>query len=228
MTSAHTTDAYAATVAPDDATLADPGAANPGAPDPELAEPTRKTAPTLARTGTVLPRVEPAGDDVKLVHDGRTRYEPKRLLGEGGMGTVTLAVDHDIDRAVALKQVRQDVGARGVARFVEEVRTIGRLEHPNIIPIHDVGVDEAGNYFFVMKYVEGETLEAIIEQLAAGDPAAHQRFSYEVRVQIFIGLLRALAYAHDRGIIHRDLKPANVMVTVDEDRKSTRLNSSHT
>ncbi|MCA9605857.1 MAG: serine/threonine protein kinase [Myxococcales bacterium] len=199
---AHTTDAYAATVAPDDRTLLD-GEASPSP---------RQTTPTLTRSSTVLPRLETDGDDVKLVHDGRTRYEPQRLLGEGGMGTVTLAVDHDIDRSVALKQVRRDVGARGLARFVEEVRTIGRLEHPNIIPIHDVGVDETGNYFFVMKYVEGETLESIIEKLAAGDRATHARFTTEVRVQIFIGLLRALAYAHDRGILHRDLKPANVMV----------------
>jgi serine/threonine-protein kinase len=173
----------------------------------------RVTAATASgRTSTVLPRVEATGADIKLVHDGRIRYETEKLLGEGGMGTVTLARDHDIDRKVAVKQIRREVGNHGLARFVEEVRTIGSLEHPNIIPIHDVGVDDAGNYFFVMKYVEGETLEEVIERLAAGDPEAHRRYTFETRVNIFIGLLRALAFAHDRNIIHRDIKPANIMV----------------
>jgi serine/threonine-protein kinase len=121
--------------------------------------------------------------------------------------------DQDISRRVAVKRLLPEAtDPILLARFVEEIRTVGRLEHPNIVPIHDVGVDEEGNYFFVMKYVEGETLEAIIERLAAGDREAHRRYTYEARVQIFIGLLRALAYAHDRGILHRDIKPANVMV----------------
>ncbi len=200
MVTAQNTDALAETLAPNAATLVDP-------------DPARAPLPaTITRTSTVLPRVETRGEDIALVPDDRIRYEREKVLGEGGMGVVALAHDHDIDRRVAVKQIRREVGAHGLARFVEEVRTIGSLEHPNIVPIHDVGVDEQGNYFFVMKYVEGETLETIIERLAAGDPDAHRRFTFEMRVQIAIGLLRALAYAHDRGIIHRDVKPANVMV----------------
>src|SRR5262249_26554491 len=97
-------------------------------------------------------------------------------------------------------------------RFVEEIRTIGRLEHPNIVPIHDVGVDERGDYYFVMKFVDGETLESIIDKLAAGDRAYHAKFGFERRVQIFLALLEAVRFAHTRGIVHRDIKPANVMV----------------
>ncbi len=217
------TEALAETLAPNAATLVDASRATTTSPAaassslaatlPGVATSPGATSPaTVTRTSTVLPRVEPNGDDIQLVHDGRTRYEHEKILGEGGMGVVALAHDHDIDRRVAVKQIRREVGNHGLARFVEEVRTIGSLEHPNIIPIHDVGVDEQGNYFFVMKYVEGETLETIIEKLAAGDAEAHRRFTFEVRVQIFIGLLRALAYAHERGINHRDVKPANVMV----------------
>ncbi|MCC6875063.1 MAG: serine/threonine protein kinase [Sandaracinaceae bacterium] len=188
-----------------DATLADPRAA--GAPT------TRAAPPSIAtRTTTILPRVDTSAGEVRLVTESRARYETERVLGEGGMGIVALAHDHDIDRKVALKRVRREVGSHGLARFAEEVRTIGHLEHPNIIPIHDVGVDEQGDYFFVMKYVEGQTLEQIIEKLQAGDPQTHARFTWEARVQVFIGLLRALAYAHDRGVIHRDIKPANIMV----------------
>src|SRR6185369_8827715 len=75
-----------------------------------------------------------------------------------------------------------------------------------------VGVDELGRYFFVMKYVEGETLESIIEKLRARDPEYLLRYSVEVRLEIFLGVLHALEYAHAQGIVHRDVKPANVMV----------------
>lgn len=163
---------------------------------------------------TVLPRIEVRPDGVpELSHSERERYEAQKVLGEGGMGTVLLARDHDIDRVVAVKQIRREVaGPTGIARFAEEVRIIGRLEHPNIVPIHDVGVDASGNYFFVMKYVEGETLEAIIEKLARGDEDAHRKYGFEARARIMMGLLRALSYAHDRGVVHRDIKPANIMV----------------
>jgi serine/threonine-protein kinase len=156
----------------------------------------------------VLPRAADApqiGDD--------ERYAKKRVLGAGGMGEVVLAEDRDIGRHVALKYLTapsEDTAA--LARFVDEIRVVGSLEHPNIVPIHDVGVDEANRYYFVMKHVEGETLESVIEKLAAGDAAYHARFTFTARVQIFVALLRGLAFAHSRGYVHRDIKPANVMV----------------
>jgi eukaryotic-like serine/threonine-protein kinase len=144
---------------------------------------------------------------------GQQRYERLKSLGEGGMGEVALARDHDIDRPVAIKRLRPEhAGTSALLRFAQEVRTIGSLEHPNIVPVHDVGVDEEGKHYFVMKYVEGETLEAIIEKLMARDPATERRFPFEVRAQVFLGVLRAVQYAHARGIIHRDIKPANIMV----------------
>jgi serine/threonine-protein kinase len=129
------------------------------------------------------------------------------------MGEVVLVEDQDIARRVAIKRLlpeREDPSV--LARFVDEIRTVGRLEHPNIVPIHDVGVDEGGRYFFVMKYVEGETLESIIEKLAAGDEGYRARYSFERRIEIFLGVLHALAYAHAHGVVHRDVMPANVMV----------------
>jgi len=161
---------------------------------------------------TVLPRVDARDDGLELVFEGRLRYEGDQLLGEGGMGEVRLAHDNDIDRRVALKRAHPGMSRQALARFAEEVRTVGKLEHPNIVPIHDVGLDEEGRYFFVMKYVEGETLETVIERLAAGDREAHERFDFDARVHVFLGLLRALAHAHERGFLHRDLKPANVMI----------------
>jgi serine/threonine-protein kinase len=179
-------------------------------PSGELAQ----TTTTPVRT-TVLPRVEMDGARPRVVVDNkRRRFDPVRQLGEGGHGEVTGVQDNDIGRTVAIKRLRSAVKASPAAalRFASEVRTVGQLEHPNIVPIHDVGLDENGDYYFVMKYVEGETLEDVIEKLAAGDPRYHAQYGFERRVQIFTGILDAVAFAHAKGILHRDIKPANVMV----------------
>jgi serine/threonine-protein kinase len=166
-----------------------------------------------ATTLSVLPRIEVERDAVRLVPTSGPRYKAVRALGAGGMGEVELVEDRDIGRTVALKRLfGQTQGPVIVARFVDEVRTIGNLEHPNIVPIHDVGVDEHGRYFFVMKFVEGETLETVIEKLQRGDRDAVATYGVQRRIEIFMGLLRALQYAHARGIVHRDVKPANVMI----------------
>jgi serine/threonine-protein kinase len=160
----------------------------------------------------VLPRAVPDGEGAVGIGE-RPRYERLAPLGEGGVGEVVLAVDHDIDRKVAIKRLRADRrDAVSLLRFADEVRVVGRLEHPSIVPVHDVGVDEAGQHFLVMKYVHGETLESIIEKLAAGDPTYLARFSHERRARVFLSILQAIRYAHERGIIHRDIKPANIMV----------------
>jgi serine/threonine protein kinase len=143
----------------------------------------------------------------------RPRFQAEQALGRGGMGEVEAVMDADIGRLVAVK--RRLAGHRdltGLERFADEIRTVGQLEHPNIVPIHDVGVDEQGRHYFVMKYVQGETLAELIRKLKAGDPEAHARYGFEERVRIFRGVLEAVHFAHDAGILHRDLKPANIMV----------------
>jgi eukaryotic-like serine/threonine-protein kinase len=180
------------------------------APLPEVVGTDVPVKATLS--SSILPRVEPAETGVRLVPNSGPRYEAGKVLGTGGMGEVALAEDRDIGRKVALKRLHGPGSASSLARFVDEVRTVGQLEHPNIVPIHDVGVDETGAYFFVMKYLAGETLESIIEKLRSGDEQARLRYTMARRTEIFVGILRALEYAHQRGIIHRDIKPANVMI----------------
>ncbi len=163
---------------------------------------------------TVLPRgTRSVGGAHHVEVEGKVRYETLRPLGAGGQAEVSLARDHDIDRPVALKRLlpeRNDEAS--VLRFTEEIRTVGQLEHPNIVPIHDVGVDEEGKFFFVMKYVEGETLESIIGKLRDGDEDYRRRYSFEYRMQICNEILRGVEHAHQLGILHRDLKPGNVMI----------------
>ena len=162
---------------------------------------------------TVLPRVENGAGVARLVLAGKPRYQPVRPLGAGGQAEVTLAHDQDIDRPVAVKRLLPElVNDDAVLRFAEEIRTVGQLEHPNIVPIHDVGVDGDGQYYFVMKYVEGETLEAVISKLRAGDAATLRKYTPEYRLQICNEILRGVEHAHGLGILHRDLKPANIMI----------------
>ena len=162
------------------------------------------TGTSTVRRPTVLPPEEP-------VAAAPFRYEAVRKLGTGGMGEVQLVRDHDIGRTVAVKRPLGRLDEESLQRFAREVRTVGKLEHPSIVPIHDVGADEEGHYF-VMKYVEGEPLSEIITKLKARDPAYVDRYRYPQRAHIFMQLLYAVQYAHSRGVLHRDIKPANVMV----------------
>jgi serine/threonine-protein kinase len=161
---------------------------------------------------SILPAVEPQPEAPRISPRNVARYQRIKALGEGGNGEVDLWHDQDIDRQVAVKRLKQAGTPELMAQFIQEVQTTGQLEHPGIVPIYDVGIDEEGRYFFVMKHVEGETLEQIITKVRAGDPAYVQRYSFEARTHIFMQILRAVQYAHRKGLIHCDIKPANIIV----------------
>jgi tetratricopeptide (TPR) repeat protein len=138
------------------------------------------------------------------------RYRACEFQGRGGMGEVWLCRDEVIGREVGLKRViRDDPLAR--ERFVAEAQITGQLEHPGIVPVHDLGLDEEGKPFYVMKFVRGQTLKCVIDDAHAGGrvPTPVERLRL---LEIFVDLARAVAYAHSRGVIHRDLKPDNVMI----------------
>ncbi len=165
------------------------------------------------RNTTILPKVRMTGKAHELINESRDRYEVVRKLGEGAVGEVSLAKDNDIQRLVAIKRLKEPTPQTGsLVRFVEEIQTNGQLEHPNIAPVHDVGIDADGRYFFVMKYVRGDNLEEIIEKLRNGDAEAHRVYTPHYRTQIALEILRAVQFAHEQGVIHRDLKPSNVIV----------------
>jgi serine/threonine-protein kinase len=139
------------------------------------------------------------------------RYSIERELGRGGMGIVLLARDVALDRPVAIKLLPPHLAARPAERdrFLKEARTAAGLSHPNIVPIHLV--EARGELvFFVMGYVDGETLRERVERAGPLTPRLAMKLLQEVSW--------ALAYAHQRGVIHRDVKPDNIMVERATDR----------
>ncbi len=132
-----------------------------------------------------------------------TRYRLVRRVGRGGMGSVYLAEDPSLARLVALKVLDVD-DARGdlAERLVQEARILARLEHPGIVPVHDVGRLSDGRVFYAMRFVEGERLDRHV----AARPGLPER------MRLFLRVCEAVAFAHSRGVLHRDLKPENVMV----------------
>ncbi len=143
------------------------------------------------------------------VLDGR--YEVLEELGRGGVGQVLLARDVQLGRRVAIKTLLAEAGAART-RFVEEAQVTGQLAHPNIVPVHALGVEQ-GALFLVMKVIEGRDLKALARALAAGERVPSREYGLRRRLRLFLKVCEAIAYAHARGVIHRDLKPANLMVT---------------
>ncbi len=144
-------------------------------------------------------------------HVDAGRYEISDLLGSGGMGDVWLALDRRIGREVAVK-VARPADAEDVARFLREARVQGQLDHPAVVPVHDLGSREDGSAFFTMKRVRGDTLATIISRLAAGDEETARRFGLRKLLTAFLAACHAVEVAHAQGLVHRDLKPGNIML----------------
>ena len=139
------------------------------------------------------------------------RYRIERRLGEGGMATVYLAEDLKHDRKVALKVLRPELGVvLGADRFLQEIKTTARFQHPNILPLYDSGSTASahggglGFLYYVMPYVEGETLREKLDR--------EQQLDIDEAVNIATEVADALQYAHDQGVIHRDIKPENILL----------------
>jgi hypothetical protein len=149
----------------------------------------------------------PTGDAPPAPPD-TPRYRFEAFLARGGMGEVWRGFDTLLARGVALKVLRERVFADGgaKARFEEEARHVGRLEHPSIVPVYDLGELADGRPFFVMKLVNGQTLAELLK--ARATPAE----DLPRWVEVFEQVCAAVAFAHAQDLIHRDLKPSNVML----------------
>ena len=147
------------------------------------------------------------------------RYRFRAVIGSGGGGVVLKVWDTQLNRPLAMKIVLERgedrpagdvavVDGRSLARFVDEARIASQLDHPGIVPVHELGADEAGRAFFTMKLVKGQDLSRVFEDVEGGRDGWNQTRALGVLLRV----CEAMSYAHAKHVIHRDLKPANVMV----------------
>ena len=173
--------------------------------------------------GTVLPVAaaadEAAAPDAPVVLQswlaslaGRRRYDIGAPVAKGGMGAVLSARENATGRTVAMKVMLPGASEESSARFLTEARVTAQLEHPNIVPVHELGVDEQGRVFYTMKLVKGETLAAVLARLKSGDAAAISQYPLNALLNVFQKVCDAVAFAHSRNVLHRDLKPDNIMI----------------
>ena len=180
-------------------------------PDIELAHPARGAGAPGANGSSVEPdsslpsAVEAPADS--------TRYVIESELASGGSGQILNVFDQSIGRRVAMKILRKDRrNARSEARFFEEARATGQLEHPNIPPVYDFGNHPEHGAYFTLRLVRGRTLWEILRDLSIGRLETQRQFTLTRPVQILEQVSMGIHYAHVRGVIHRDLKPENIMV----------------
>jgi len=178
-----------------------------------------KTLTDLARFFTdngIEPTVSPGldADGPALDGDGTSQYAIGRPIGKGGAGFVVHGVDRDLRRSVAVKMLHEKhrQNALLLRAFIEEAIITGGLEHPNIVPVYQLGfADDLGPYY-VMKRLDGVTLGEALQGLRKHDPEMEARFDLDRLLTIFIEVCQAIVYAHDRRVVHCDLKPNNVLI----------------
>ncbi len=158
--------------------------------------------PSVAAARRILPE--------EFLHD--RKYEIGGMLGEGGMGAVLSAREATTHRTVAMKVLLSNLSQSDVVRFIAEAQITSQLEHPNIVPVHELGVDEHDQVFYTMKLVQGVTLREVLDRLRAGDPETTVAFPLRRLLIVLMRVCDAMAFAHSRSVLHRDLKPENVMI----------------
>ena len=194
---------------------ASPESAGDRAPGSHVAA---KRGPLSARVRAMLKAVTtdpsaPPPANAEQLWSGRIR--PGEEVGRGAMGYVIRGTDTKLQRDLALKvspMPRDQLSRERLARFVEEAQVTAQLEHPNVVPVHDIGVDPEGRVYFSMKLIRGQSLEAIFDERRAGDAETRSEFGLRRLLDVFLQVCQGVEYAHARGVIHRDLKPANIMV----------------
>jgi len=169
-------------------------------------------APTILSKAQAAPAPTPDAQGQANFH-----YVLLGTAGKGGMGTVHIAKDTELLRRVALKQLSPEADAHASARsrFLREVQITAQLDHPNIVPVYALELAPGGTPAYTMKFVEGKTFHALLNEardfFESGKRPDETR-SLAARIEHFLKVCDAIAYAHDKGVIHRDLKPANLML----------------
>jgi eukaryotic-like serine/threonine-protein kinase len=141
------------------------------------------------------------------------KYQFIRKIGEGGMGSVFEVFDADLNRRIALKTMHLVLeGTTGsLHRFLAEAQVMGQLQHPNIVPVYEVGLTEERALYYTMPIVQGRTLKDILRGIREAKPDSAS-FSLTRLIQVLMQVIQAVSFAHDKGVIHRDLNPSNIMI----------------
>ncbi len=168
---------------------------------------------------TILPGASQTADWGVGEATGDGRFRVVRPLAKGGIGLVSVAVDGELHREVALKEIRPEQAddPRSRARFLLEAEVTGRLEHPGIVPVYGLGTDAQGRPFYAMRLVRGDSLQEAIDRFHRDDQNARREpgeraLALRGLLGRFVDVCNAVAYAHARGVIHRDLKPSNILL----------------
>ena len=163
------------------------------------------------QTGSGVSTIALGEAQLRKMHDATERFSYENPLGEGAYGKVWKAQDIDIGRSVAIKSYKYG-GEVGHRLLSMETNIAGKIDHPNVPVLYDIKKTEDEQYHYIMKFIEGESLEAIIERLRAGDKETLAKYSFEKRASIITQILRVLAASHKKNILHRDIKAENIMV----------------
>jgi eukaryotic-like serine/threonine-protein kinase len=140
-------------------------------------------------------------------------YEGFSIISRGGMGTILKTTDLNIGRDVAMKMaVNTHDEEKSTRRLLREAKITANLEHPNIIPVHEINCNKNDDVYYTMKLVHGDNLGIILENLKNRDPEYLDRFSLNRLLNIFLRICDGVAFAHSKDVIHRDLKPENIMI----------------
>ncbi len=188
--------------------------------------PTEPSQDSIVHTDASAPsadRVQPSEIVARLSDRPRLgqRYEIRNEVGRGAMGAVLRVYDADLRRQLAVKvmlafeqngasrtESQESSAARRYARFLEEAQITGQLDHPGIVPVHEIGLDGEGRLYFTMKLVRGRELREVYELVRKGEDG----WNLTRALNVLLRVCEAMAFAHEKGVIHRDLKPDNVMV----------------
>ncbi|MBA3707271.1 MAG: serine/threonine protein kinase [Planctomycetes bacterium] len=188
------------------------------APDPAREHLARTMALSDQKIESTGPRLSQRSLAADLVVAGRhERNEPRDrfaiegMLGHGATGEVYAVRDRNLDRTVAVKILGQAVASEDVDRFIDEARITASLQHPNVLPLYEIAVNEHGEVYFLMKRVEGCSLGESISTSTSGQ-RSDRIASHNAVVSIFIAIANALACAHRANVVHQDIKPDNIML----------------
>lgn len=142
------------------------------------------------------------------------RYTEFVPLSRGGSGVLQTCRDNNLGRTVVMKVLHKQMARQEHlrARFLREARVTAQLQHPNTVPVYEIGHDREGCLYFTMKRLEGETLRDVLEKHVRGDQEALEKYNIDRLLGVVIQVCNALAYAHAHGVVHRDVKPENILV----------------